>query len=151
MAEYASYDSMAERAAIMARLGTLAGGRVGKAHPDAKKIERDEDGNALPYLVVRFGNPVPSARDRGLGGETTQPHAFPWTVSACGGVLDDVEELSAAVRRKMLGWIPNPPNTGQTKGGSGYSYSALDSEKRPARFEEGTYWTCAMNLDADWA
>lgn len=142
-----AFNAYAERANIMGTLDDLAGGRVWKTEvPGNFILPRDTNQRIRPYLLVRFARPFASARDRGIGNETKQPHIMPFTVTAFAGDPDSAELLAGAVGDKLVGWSPNGSAASPIKATGGYNFTVADTGSYPIRFAEAAFYTTVVNL-----
>jgi hypothetical protein len=138
---------MAESDAIMARLATLAGGRVEEGLTDDMLLARYAvSGVIKPYINVQFGAPIPSPLDRGMGvGEDKQPYVLAFTVECYGADSRTARLLAVAVRNLLINWEPNGTNANPIKGSGGYSYTRPIEQSKPTRFEEGCFFVVTIN------
>ena len=145
-----SVDGILERKAVMARLKTLAGGRVFKGVPDDETHKRFEDGSIKLYFVVLFSVPEPMVMGRSMtGGDSETPHSFVITVTAYADDADTAEQGAVAVRGLLRDWSPNAATATPFSGLGGYITNNSDARKKPTRFSEGSHFTCEINLGAD--
>lgn len=144
---FGDFTGLTERALIKARLDSLCGGRVFKnAVPDGYDFPRDENGGVLPYIVLRFAEPVTSTVGRNVaGGEQDQPHLLSGTVIACGDDDDDLEAVIADCLRELVGFIPTENCTAiQARGGTAWPQAA--AANRPTRFQRSFFIRLIVNL-----
>lgn len=142
-----SFDGLAERRAARAKLSVLAGGRILSSVPGNENITKDPaTGEILPFIVTRFGRPIPSTLERGVGGgEEDQPYIVAMTFVAYAAHLETAEELAAGITRLMLGKQLTNTST-ELKAAGGYNYTVLETANKPERFEEGVQFTNIINM-----
>jgi hypothetical protein len=145
-----SFDGGAERQAITDRLKALCGGRVTGPLPDDAVLEPDADGNFEPYIVVRFGQPIPTAHGRSIGlSERGQPHIMPITASGYAMDADTAGRVGTGISRLLVGWQPTEENSTEMKASGGYNYAQTNTRNKPTRFEEARYFTTVVNMLLD--
>ena len=145
-----SLTTLPEAAAVIARLSTLAGGRVYDGVPDDTLLVFDPaTGKVRPFIVLSFGEPLPTAKGRGLGvTEAGQPHIMPLDVTYVAGTQAEARVLSAAGNALLIGWVPNSPNSGELIGVGGNSFTTLDALNKPTRYSRIRYMSCVINMAA---
>lgn len=146
-----SIDLIAEKANTLAHLSRLAGGRVWEeALPDEIQAAVDSGtGGIRPMLLVTWGTPYPTYRDRSIMGEAAQPYLVPLHVQAIANTVGEKNVLAGAVRQEMLGWEPNPPNTGELTFRGGGEFNNRLSSVRPTRFIELVNFELMVNLSTE--
>lgn len=143
-------DTYAEEEAILQRLrSNLWDGRVWDELPDETERATDaETGMVLPDIVLTFGTPFPSARDRSIEGAAQQPHILPFVAECFGATKDQARAGASGVIKYLNGWIPtgNASEIELTGGGGGYpNYD----QGRPVRFRRAVAGMCVINLSID--
>lgn len=139
-------DGLIERRATLARLKTLVGGRVWQGSiDDDTQIPRDSAGRVLPHIVVNFGAPVRTTRDRVLAnGEKGQPHVLPANIACVAGDYDSAQTVMAAVMDLLLDWRPSATSDAyEAKGG--YGTRRDSTEASPSRRIEGLFLEAVIN------
>lgn len=139
-------DGLFERRATLTRLKTLAGGRVWQGSiDDDVQIPRDSAGKVLPYIVVNFGAPVRSTRDRQIAtGEKGQPHILPVNIACIAGDYDAAQEVMSAALNLLLDWAPSETaDAFEAKGG--YGTRRASTESSPTRYVEGLFLEGVFN------
>lgn len=140
-----------ERRSTVARLTTLAGGRVWKG-----SVDDDDDlprewitGRVRPHIVVRFGAPVRSSKERNLtNGDLQQPHILSGTVYCVAGNVDDAEELMAAVVETLVDWAPSP-SSDPWEASNGFGAKRSQTANTPTRYIEAVFITTTVNLGVE--
>ena len=137
-------DADVEIEATLARLATLAGGRVFEtAAPDETSVTLN--GKVFPHIVVDFGDTVRTRRDRILStGEVNQPHILPVNVACIAGTASAARKLAKAVITLLLDWAPSNSSTGFAKEG-GYSGGRSATANTPSRFVRGVFLEATVN------
>lgn len=143
-----SADGVLERRATITRLKTLVGGRVWKGTiPDEEEPARilDASGKVKPHIIVDFGAPVRTTRDRTLAlGEKGQPHLLPVNVACIAGDADSAEDVMKAVFDLLVDWAPSDTaDPFEAQGGYGGRRNA--TANTPTRFIEGLFLQAAVN------
>jgi hypothetical protein len=142
-----SIDLVAEKANTKAHLRRLAGGRVHEeAIPDDVQAAFDGNGDLRPFLLITWGTPYPTYRDRSIMGEEMQPFLVPMHVQAFASTVDEKNVLAGAVRNELLGWVPNPPNSSEYTFRGGGEFNNRVSSVRPTRFVELVNFELMVNL-----
>ncbi|WP_217182699.1 hypothetical protein [Streptomyces sp. AC495_CC817] len=140
-----------ERRATLAKLQTINSGRAFQGSlDDAYEVPRDpSSGRALPHVIVDFGAPVRTARDRNLAKrEQGQPHVLPANIACVAGNADDAQLLMAAVFTLLVDWEPSATSDAwEAKGGYGTRRPATQST--PTRFVEGLFLEAVTNQGID--
>lgn len=139
-------DGLIERRATLERLKTLVGGRVWQGSiDDDTQIPRDTAGKVLPHIVVGFGAPVRTTRDRKLAvGEKGQPHVLPANIACIAGDYDAAQETMSAALNLLLDWAPSETaDAYEAKGG--YGTRRPSTESSPTRFVEGLFLESTIN------
>ncbi|MFT4258051.1 hypothetical protein [Microbacterium sp.] len=139
-----------ERRATLARLKTINGGRAFQgALSDDYEVPRDSSGRVLPHILVDFGAPIQTARDRCLAKrEQGQPHVLPATLACVAGNADDAQALMAAAFDLLVDWSPSDTcDSYEAKGGFGSRRPATAAV--PTRFAEGLYLEAVTNQGVD--
>lgn len=145
-----SVDGLPERAAIMARAKTIAGGRSTKGVLDEETHQRFLAGDAKPYFGFLFGTPTPAPRGASITGlDKDTPHMMMFTVAAYAGDPDLAERASSQMAALLRDWRPTVTTTTITgEGGSGTA-SNLSGQKKPSRFVEYSHWSFIINMGPD--
>lgn len=138
-----NYDGSAECAAILARVKTLFGGRVGEEILTPPAVS---DGSFKPYLIIQFGEPIPAGRGRSLGRETVQPHILPVLAMVVAPNSQMAREGAASVRNRLLDWEPAVGNAGPLTGGTGAPYPVQNLAGATIRIERVLRFECLINL-----
>lgn len=141
-----SADGIAERRATIARIKTIPNLIVwsGSA-PDEWKPPRTPDGKVIPYVVVDFGAPIRTTRDRSIAyGEKGQPHLLVGNIACISGVQEWSEDLMAQVFDLVIDWRPSDTaDPFEAQGGYGSRRAATDHT--PSQFIEGLFVQTAVN------
>lgn len=141
----AQFDGTAETEAIIARAATLAGGRIFDGVPDDAAMPANPDGSVKPFIAVLTSDPVPTARGRGLGKETVQPHIMAVAFVCVTSNTTDSRNLAAAVTDLFLGWSPSATADEMiAAGGQGFPLQA--TEYTPSRIVRTRRFTTVLNL-----
>jgi len=143
-----SFDGMAEKAAIEARLSTLLlGVRVHTEIPEESKLETyPETGLVKPYILLSFGSFYPSADDRSMMGEEQQPQVMPVIIECWASDAGSAQKTAGAVRTIMLGWPPDPNNaTALEFRGGGWFPGRANASGRPSRSMESVNFVTTLN------
>ena len=132
----------AEVIAILARLSSLADGRVVEDMPDDAKLARWEDGSIKPFILVQPMPPVGIMRDRGMAWrEDQQPHTLPVRVICFANLSSAARTLHQAAQALLVGWSPTS-DAGEIRSLGGGQGAVLDPESKPSRFyRSGLYET----------
>lgn len=148
---------LAERKATVARLKEIPGVIQPDESPlvwqgsveDDKMIPRDGAGKVFPYIVIDFGAPVRSTRDRNLtNAEQGQPHVLPASVACIAGTAEDAQELMASVFEMLVDWKPSATaDPWESQGGYGTRQPSTGST--PTRFIEGLFLQTVVNHGVD--
>lgn len=146
----ADFTGLEEQAYILGPnpgIGDLCSGRVWETQaPDYIELPRDDDGRALPYLVVTFQTPFASSQGRSIAvGEQRQPYMMAFMVTALSGDVNWSKQANAAVSRRLVGARPSD-TAGEIKSVAGFSYFQSDTASRPTRFSSGTWFQVPINL-----
>lgn len=143
-------DASADEDAILERLRSrLWGGRVWDELPDETMLEKDAStGLVKPYILLTFGVPFPSSRDRTIEGEAQQPHILPFVAEAWGPTKDDARAGAYGVIESLTGFKPteNSSEIGLTGGGGGFSNY---DQGRPIRFMRPVAGSLIINASID--
>lgn len=146
-----SFDGQAEATAIVTQLETV--GLVLEDVPDDYEFPADWTGAPAPYMVVDFGDPVPTARGRGVGvGEQGQPQILPFQVTIIGPSKSAIRDLKAAADSALVGWSPSATNSTAIKARGGAPMPTLAVENKPSvarrlRWYETTIGAVVDELD----
>jgi hypothetical protein len=137
---------LTERANIEDRLSELAGGRIWKTQvPDDVDLARETDGGVLPYIIMRFANPLSIAGGRSIAsGEQQQPQQMTFTVSVIGGDADSVESTMAAVNRLLVDFHPSD-SANKIRSRGGFAYPNGDTSSKPTRYQEAGFYRFTWN------
>jgi hypothetical protein len=139
-----------ERRATLARVKALVGGRVYEsALPDDANPPRSSDGKIAPHIILDFGAPVRSARDRNLSNpEKGQPHVLPVNAACIAGDADAASVVSAALFDLLVDWAPSETSDPyEAKGGYGGKRPATGNT--PTRYVSGSFFECVTNQGVD--
>lgn len=144
--ERGDFTGAVEARNIGNELRQLAGGRVYKnAVPDGKELDRTGDGSVRPYLIMRFSPPIAAQVGRNVaGGEQDQPHLLTGTVIACADDDDSAESLMRDAMRAIIG-KQFSTNSLPLKARGGNSWSTIDQNSRPSRYQYVFYWRAIIN------
>lgn len=146
-----SAHGLAERRATLARLQAITWLKTWQGSvDDDDQIPREEGtGRVLPYVVVDFGAPVKSTRDRNIANpEKGQPHVLPANIACVGGNADDAQAVMAAVFESLVDWAPSATaDAWEAKGGYGSRRSSTAST--PTRYLEGLFLESVVNQGVD--
>ena len=139
-------DATDEVEAIITRLKTLVGGRVWEsALPDDEDPPRLASGAVAPYIVVDFGAPVRSTRDRNIAsGELGQPHILPLNVACVAGDIATARAVAKAVFNLLVDWAPSSSSDPIVAQG-GYGSNRPSTERSPTRFVKGLFFETTVN------
>lgn len=139
------FSGLAEAQAILARLRTIAGGRIfdGGA-PDWAQLEKNADGTVKPYGVVFFGEPIPDKAEATLGSTTDQPFTLPVVVQWVASSGEDLRTLAAAGAALLIEWRPTP-SAGYMEPMNGGEFTTRDTQDRPTRYNRMTHWPLGIN------
>lgn len=139
-------DGIAERRATVAKIETIPNLTVWVgAAPDAWDPPRDADERVLPYVVIDFGAPVRTQKERGLGlGEKGQPHILTANVACISGDADWSMDLMKAIFDLLVDWRPSDTSDPYDAQG-GYGSQRTATERRPAQFIEGLFLQTTVN------
>lgn len=143
-----SLDLSIERAAVKSRLATITelSGNFSTALPAGFTPTLDAYGRMSPYVVRRYGRPVPLG-DRTLDDDEDQyPHTWPVGISLYAIDGDAADLLADKIDAKIRGWAPSENNSTQFRGGPSYSYPRSSSDNIPARIEVLMFYTCIVNM-----
>lgn len=141
-----SADGVAEQRAILARLGTLVGGRIFDGIPDDEELPTATFGEIKPYIVVIFGSDVPTGADRSLMEEDVQPLIQPLTVECWGGNADICRTTAGAVKGLIRGWKPDELNASSIRTSGGGDFRQKSSAGKPSRFMRAVNGEYTYNL-----
>lgn len=150
MAYTTGAHGLVERASTKRRLESLAGGRVWQGTVDDDDIiQRFPDAKTKPYIVVQFGAPIRTTRERNLtNGDLGQPHIQTATVSCVAGDYDSAQQLMGAVVETLVDWAPSDfSDPWRLEGGFGNRRARTSNT--PTRFIEGLFLTTTINLGVD--
>lgn len=141
-------DGVAEEEAILARLkDNLVGGRVYDQITDEMVAPAGDVREVAPYILVDFGVPYPTTRDRIVGaGELSQPYVMALSVECWASQVRDARVVAGAVRRLLIDWQPTPssqPLSGM--GGGGFSTMSA-RQLLPSRAMRQVLLMCTFNL-----
>jgi hypothetical protein len=141
-----SLDATAEQQAIITRLSTLCGGRVGTDEAEETLRVLDETTGLLkPFMVVTFGAVFVTGRDRSIEGEDQQPHTMPIIVECYASNRNAAGATAGAVRTRLTGFEPTD-NSSEIGLGGGSWFVQRDSAGRPTLFAETVTGTTEINL-----
>lgn len=141
----ANFDGAAETTAIIAHAASLAGGRIFDGVPDDTAMPLNPDGSVKPFIAVLTSDPTPTARNRGLGKETVQPHIMAVSFVCVTGNATDSRNLAAAVTDLFLGWAPSATSDQMiAAGGQGFPLQATNYT--PSRIVRSRRFTTVLNL-----
>lgn len=145
-----SVNLVAEKRATLTYLSRLCGGRVWEeALPDDVQSAVDDDTLALrPLLLITWGTPYPTYRDRSIMGEEMQPYLVPMHVQAFAATVNEKNETAGAVRDDLLGWSPDEDNASPFTFRGGGEFNNRQSSVRPTRFIELINFETMVNLSA---
>ena len=146
-----SAHGLQERRNTLARIKTINGGRAWQGSvDDAARIPRHPDGTVMAHVVLNFGAPVKTKRERNLtNGDLGQPHVLPATISCVGADADEAQELMADMVELLVDWKPSESaDPFEAKGGFGSRRNATDNT--PSRYIEGLYLETTVNQGVDW-
>lgn len=138
-----------ESRATIARLKnhiTPVGSRVFESFiPDHAEIPRDASGAVLAHVVVDFGAPVKTVKDRVLGKpELGQPHILPANIACIAADADTARAVMAAVVNRVVDWAPSATaDAWELKGGYGGNRAATSNT--PTRAISGVFLECTVN------
>lgn len=143
-----SANGLVERRNTLARIKSLAGGNVQQgSFPDDAPPPRTTDGSGkiAPHIILDFGAPIRSTRDRSMGlGEKGQPHILTVNIACIAGDASAAERLMGAVFDSLLDWAPSDSaDPFEAKGGYGSRRPA--TENTPTRFVEGLFFESIYN------
>jgi hypothetical protein len=138
-------DGIAETANIITQLGTLCGGRVFDDIQDDNESLLAADGSVRPFIVVLSGDPYPTARDRGVGKEPTQPHVMAVSIICYGPNAQAAAAVAGAATNLLLGWSPGA-TADQMKAAGGYRVTEKATQFRPSRSVRTRQMTTVLNL-----
>ena len=139
------FDGTVETANILARLKPLCGGRWYESVPDDAVLATNPDGTIKPFGVLLRGTPIPSAKDRGLAGERTQPHILLYSVVIEAANADAAGAVVSAVLDLLLDFVPSPTASG-LKAAGGDSFPTLATATKPSRQVVTSRFTTVINL-----
>lgn len=144
-----SLDAKPFRDAVKARL------EANFTNTDVYTSEVPEDGdinwnNGLfsPYLVVFFGGPIRSARDKGIVSTRFDTTILYCTVEVYAPVADTAAFLKDKVVDVLTGF--RPPDCGEMVLEGGLAYSKASNEVRPTQYIDSTAFTTRGNLTMDY-
>lgn len=135
-----------ERRSTLTRLKTINGGLAWQGSVDDDYIiPRDKDGRVAVHVVVDFGTPVKTARDRNLAHrEKGQPHILPANIAIVAGDPGAAQDAMAAVFDLLVDWEPSKTaDAWEAKGGYGSRRPATGAH--PTRYLEGLFLECVVN------
>lgn len=136
----------AERKATIVRAKGLVGGRVYEsALPDDTNPPRSADGRIAPHIILDFGAPVRSARDRNIANpEKGQPHVLPVNAACIAGDAGTAGDVAAALFDLLVDWAPSATSDAfEAKGGYGTNRPATGNT--PSRFVSGLFLESVVN------
>ena len=141
-----SSDGIAEQNAIIAHASALVGGRIFSSMPEEATLPIDPGtGLIRPYIVITFGQSVPSGTDRSIEGEAAQPLIMPPRFECWAADYDQARIVAGAVRTRFIGYAPTEGSS-EMRLGRGYSLNNQDSTGRPTRFVELVAFELIYNL-----
>jgi hypothetical protein len=131
-----------ECANIMDRISDLAGSRIWEIQvPDDVDLARETDGGVLPYVIVRFADPLALSSGRSIAeGEQRQPQRLSFTIIVIGGDADSVRTSLTAVKRRLVDFSPSD-SANKIKARGGFSYPNSDTASRPTRFQKAGFFS----------
>lgn len=137
-------DGDAEIEATLARLNTLAGGRIFET-----ALSDDSDvvlsGEVRPHVILDFGATVRTGRDRILAAsEPNQPHILPVNAACIAGSAADARKLARGVMGLLLGWSPSADSDPYRAEG-GYGAQRVATANTPTRFVRGIFFETTLN------
>lgn len=139
------FDGLVEAESILARLRTLAGGRIyDGGPPDYEDLEKDGSGKVRPYAVLLFGEPIPDKSETTLGPISEQPFVLPVTIQWVAGDATDMRRLAAAGSNLLLDWHPSPA-AGAMEPMNGGEFTVRDTQDRPTRYTRLSHWPVGIN------
>lgn len=136
-----------ERRATLARLKTLAGGRVWQGVVDDEAaIPRTKEGKIYRHAVIDFGAPIRSLRERNLTNpDLRQPHILSATVACIAGTADDAQALMDDVVNMLVDWAPSgTSDPWELK--NGYGGYRQGTSAIPSRFIQVIFLETTVNL-----
>lgn len=144
-----SVEATPEQEAIIARLKQLPkyDARVHRLIPEEQRLEKDEYGLVLDYLVVTFGSVYPLAGDRSIEGPEQQPQGMPiivecWSAKGPGSAAQG----AGNVRTSLLGFQPTPDNSTPIELRGGGLFDRRDGAGRPVRWMESVTALTGLNM-----
>jgi hypothetical protein len=143
-------NGLAERRATVARAKTLVGGRVYEsALPDDANPPRSSDGKIAPHIILDFGAPVRSMRDRVLANpEKGQPHVLPLNAACVAGDADTASVVMASLFDLLVDWAPTSASDPfEAQGGYGGNRPATGNT--PTRFISGAFFQAVVNVNPE--
>lgn len=141
----ANFDGAAETTAIIARAGSLVGGRIFDGVPADAAMPLFPDGTVKPFIAILTSDPVPRATGRSLGKETSQPHIMAVSFVCVTGNATDTRNLAAAVTGLFLGWSPSATADEMIAAG-GQSFAQDATNYVPSRIVRSRRFTTVLNL-----
>lgn len=135
-----------ERRSTLARLKTINGGRAFQGSlADDYEVPRDADNRVAAHIIIDFGAPVKTARDRNLANaEQGQPHVLPANIACVAGDADSSQVLMAAVFKLLVDWAPSDTaDPWEAKGGYGTRRPATQAV--PTRYVDGLFLETTVN------
>jgi len=144
-----NYDGVNESATITAHIAGLCGGRLYDEIRSDAEVEKTSNGEIKPYIVHAFGSPVPSVRGRGVGGERTQPYILPCDFMIVAANVATMNAVTADVTNAFIGFVPPGDNSGEMKGGAGYSWGVTDADGATIRRHRTVRFEVLINLSPE--
>ena len=112
--------------------------------PEDDALEYDERGTLRPFLVVEFGGPIRSARDRGIVSVRMDPYIIFLTVTAVAARAQDADAMKGLVIDTLLGL--RVPDTGELQLSGAMSYGRASNSIRPTQFIASQSFQTITNL-----
>jgi hypothetical protein len=146
-------DGVAEEEAILARLKQyLVGGRVYDQITDAMIDPQGDIRETAPYILVDFGVPYPTNRDRLMGAsELEQPYTMAVSVQCWASQVKDARRVAGAVRRLLLDFQPTStcyPMVGA--GGGGFATTGRPTVPSRAMRQQLFFLTFNVGVPGEW-
>ncbi len=143
-------DGNAEIEATLARAKTLVGGRVFEsALPDDADPPHTADGKIAAHIILDFGAPVRSTRDRNIANpEKGQPHVLPLNAACVAGDAATARKTKKALLDLLLDWQPSFTSDAYEALG-GYGTNRPATGNTPSRFISGLFLQAVVNQNPD--
>ena len=113
--------------------------------PEDESLELDSHGVMKPFIVVYFGGPVRSAKDRGLISAKYDSTVLFITIEAFAANADAAIDIKGYLLENLTGWIPEGATELVPMGGM--TYSRAGTKVRPTQYIEATSFQCFSNLE----